>query len=207
VEPISMTMMAISALASAGQGGLQAMAGFGQAREARRNAEFTGAINRERLRVLQSNADLSTRRGAFEAGKVRDQLEQVTGAQAGFFAAGNIDPTQGSPAFLAAQSAAQAELDVMAATARGMQGRADAFQQMANVQGQTADAWTGAKTAQNTAMIGAGTAFLNTASQWASLGMKQWGGGATPAAPAARASSFGPGTGAGLMTYGSGGFY
>jgi hypothetical protein len=150
---------ALLALAGAAQTGgniLNAAMGFV-------NANQTASINRQRIRMLQSNADMQMATATGEANKVRDQLDAVTGAQAGFYAAGNIDPTSGSPAFVAAQSAAQAELDTMAAMARGLQGRADAFGQIANVRAQTADAQRGA-------LIGAGTAFLNTVSSWASLG-------------------------------------
>lgn len=165
---------ALLALAGAAQTGgniLQAAMGFV-------NAGQTRAVNRQRIRMLESNAQMQMASASGEANKVRDQLDAVTGAQAGFFAGGNIDPTSGSPAFLAAQSAAQAELDVMAATARGLQGRADAYGQIANVAAQTADA-------QRAAWVGAGTAFLNTVSSWASLGTQAgrttgFGGGASP---------------------------
>jgi hypothetical protein len=150
---------ALLALAGAAQTGgniLQAAMGFV-------NAGQTRAVNRQRIRMLESNADMQMFNATGQANRVRDALDDVTGAQAGYFAANNIDPSSGSPAFLAAQSAAQAELDVMAATARGLQGRADAYGQIANVAAQTADAQRGA-------WIGAGTAFLNTVSSWASLG-------------------------------------
>lgn len=157
-------LLLLAGAAQAGQGVLQAASGFA-------NAAQTRTINRERLRILQGNADLAVQRGGFEAGRVRDRLDEVTGQQAGYFAAGNLDPTFGSPAFLAAESAAQAELDAMAATARGFQGRAEAYGQMAGVITQTQDA-------QNAARIGAGSAFLNTLGGWASLGLRGGLGGA-----------------------------
>jgi hypothetical protein len=152
---------ALLALAGAAQTGgniLQGVMGFV-------NAAQTRAVNRERTRMLMSNADMQMATATGEANRVRDTLDAVTGTQAGFFAGGNIDPTSGSPAFVAAQSAAQAELDVLTSTARGLQGRADAFGQIANVAAQTADA-------QRAAYVGAGTAFLNTVSSWASLGLQ-----------------------------------
>jgi hypothetical protein len=183
---------ALLMLAGAAQTGgniLQAAMGFV-------NAGQTAAVNRQRVRMLQSNADMQMANAAGEANRVRDQLDAVTGNQAGFYAAGNIDPTSGSPAFVAAQSAAQAELDVMAVTARGLQGRADAYGQIANVAAQTSDAWRGAA-------IGAGTAFLNTVSSWASLGTQ-----AGRAAPAGGGMpSFSGGYTQPRILSGSGGLY
>lgn len=164
------------------------------------NANQTASVNRARIRMLQSNAEMQMATATGEANKVRDQLDAVTGNQAGFFAAGNIDPTSGSPAFLAAQSAAQAELDVMAVTARGLQGRADAYGQIANATAQTADAQRGA-------LIGAGSAFLNTISSWASLGIQ--GGKGAPAgggASGGTSSGFAPLRLQGFGGYAGGGY-
>lgn len=166
---------ALLALAGAAQTAgniLQAGSGFAQAGMLR-------SQNRQRMRLLRDQAELATMQGTAEGNRVRDQLDDVTNAQAGYFAANNIDPTWGSPAFLAAESAAQAEMDILTAGARGQQRRADAFQQIANLEAQNTDA-------SRAAIIGAGSAFLNTVSQWASLGLQAGrmagGGGSAPAA-------------------------
>jgi hypothetical protein len=192
-------LLALAGAAQTGGGILQAAMGFA-------NAGETRAVNRERMRMLRSNADMQMATATGETNRVRDQLDAVTGTQAGFFAGGNIDPTSGSPAFVAAQSAAQAELDVLAGTARGLQGRADAFGQIANVAAQTADAQRGA-------LIGAGTAFLSSVSNWASLGLQAGRGAASGPGPSISSGPMrlqGAGSGGGGFGFGfgsTGGFW
>jgi hypothetical protein len=156
MDPFTL-LLASGALQTAGQA-FGAFQGLQQARQAKSQA-------RQKIYALQGQADLATLQGTAQANQALDAGEAVIAGQAGYFAANNIDFQSNAPAFLAAETAARVQMDVLTAQARGQQGRADAFSQMASVQSQADDA-------SRAGAIGVGTAFLNTLNSWASLGLQ-----------------------------------
>lgn len=156
MDPISMSLMLASGALTGAQG---AMSIFGQLSGNRAAKRAT----RAKVATLNSNIDMMGKETAFEQSRIYDQVDATLGAEVNFFAGGNIDPTSGSPAILQAMTAAQGETDVMIAGARGAQKRADAFQQIADLE-------MGQSDKNNALTYGIGTTILNTASQWASLG-------------------------------------
>lgn len=122
------------------QGGL-ALAGAGIS--AAGTMSQTAALRRQaRLRVgqLQTNAEITGMRSAFEQGRIEDQVDAVQARQENHFAAGNIDPTSGSAAILQAQTEALGMQDQMLIAAKGQQERADIFGQIAATWGRADDA-------------------------------------------------------------------
>ncbi|MGL5446412.1 MAG: hypothetical protein ACRDBL_03785, partial [Rhabdaerophilum sp.] len=151
MDPISMTL----AVASAGMkmaGGAMSIFGAGQQyRQAKR-------VTRMKQATLRQNADMAMAQSTFEQNRVDDQIDAVQGAQVNYFAGGNLDMTSGSPAVLQAMTEAQGETDKMLLAARGVQKRADAFQQISDLESGLND--------QRVAMsYGVGTTMLNTASE------------------------------------------
>lgn len=156
MDPISMSLMLVSAALTGAQGGMSI---FGQLMGNRGAKRAT----RAKVATLRSNIDTIGKQAGFEQSRIYDQVDATLGAQVNFFAGGNIDPTSGSPAILQALTAAQGETDVALAGARGAQKRAETFQQIADLEMGQSD--------RNTALtFGIGTTLLNTASQWVGLG-------------------------------------
>jgi hypothetical protein len=123
MDPLTITMGALK--------GANALMSIFGAQSNFRNAK---RITRARQATLRQNADMAMMRSTFEQNRIDDQLDAVTGAQVNYFAGGNLDPSSGSPAVLQAMSAAQGETDKMLAAARGAQERADAFQQISDLE-------------------------------------------------------------------------
>lgn len=123
---------------------------------------FGGAkrITRQKQAILRGNADLATQRATFEQNRIDDQVDAVQGAQVNYYSGGNLDPTMGSPAVVQAMTAAQGQTDMMLAAARGVQERADAYQQIADLE-------SGLSAQRQSMSWGIGTTLLNTASDLA----------------------------------------
>ncbi len=165
MDPISLTL----AIASAGlKGAGAAMSIFGAGQQYRQAKRVT----RMKQATLKANADMAMAQSTFEQNRIDDQIDAVQGAQVNYFAGGNIDPTSGSPAILQAMTEAQGETDKMLVAARGVQQRADAYQQISDLESGLSDQRVGMS-------YGVGTTLLNTASELlAMFGPKgQFGGG------------------------------
>lgn len=130
---IPMAMALLQGGLSLAGGGLQMAGIFGQTAAMRRQA-------RTQVAQLQSNIDTSSRRTAFEQGKVIDAVDATVARQANFFASGNMDAASGSPAILAAQTEAMGMQDQMLLAARGAQERADMYGQISSIWNKADDA-------------------------------------------------------------------
>ncbi|MCA3675527.1 MAG: hypothetical protein IOC02_14500 [Methylobacterium sp.] len=145
-----MDPLTIASAAFKGAGALMSMFG------ARSNFAAAQRITRQKQATLRQNADMAMMRSTFEQNRIDDQIDATTGAQVNYFAGGNLDPSSGSPAVLQAMTTAQGETDKMLAAARGAQERADAFQQISDLESGLG--------AQRRAMSwGIGTSLLETA--------------------------------------------
>ncbi len=151
-----MDPLTIASAAFKGAGALMSLFGAGaQNRAARR-------VTRQQQATLRDNADMAMMRSTFEQNRIDDQIDATTGAQVNYFAGGNLDPASGSPAVLQAMTTAQGETDKMLAAARGAQERADAFQQISDLESGLG--------AQSRAMSwGIGTTLLGTAGDLAQM--------------------------------------
>lgn len=153
---IPMIMAAVQASLAVAGAGLQIGGMMGQRAQLRRQM-------RAQLGVLQDNYELAGMKGAFQQGQVSDQVDAAIGRQANFFASGNMDFASGSPALLAAQTAALGMQDQMLIGARTLQDRAAISAQKAGVASRYDDAMSA--NSFNMASV-----VLNTASNLASIG-------------------------------------
>ncbi|MCA3685274.1 MAG: hypothetical protein IOC02_14320 [Methylobacterium sp.] len=139
---------------------------------ARSNFAAAQRITRQKQATLRQNADMAMTRSTFEQNRIDDQVDAVTGAQVNYFAGGNLDPATGSPAVLQAMSAAQGETDKMLAAARGAQERADAFQQISDLE-------SGLGAQRQALSWGIGTTLLETAGDLTKMFAPKIAGGST----------------------------
>ena len=151
-EPISMAMMA-SSLLSAG-GALMGGAGGLMGGNAKNRAAKIAA------QVENDNAQLSLQEGSFNAARIGEQTRRATDAGGAFFAANNLDPTYGTPAFLAAMNEAQGESDRQIALSRGMTGFADHKMKAASLIASGRDAQVAGNLSMATSVLKAASSFL-----------------------------------------------
>lgn len=161
MDPLTITMGAL-------KGANALMSIFG----ARSNFASAQRITRQKQAILRQNADMAMTRSTFEQNRIDDQVDAVTGAQVNYFAGGNLDPASGSPAVMQAMSAAQGETDKMLAAARGAQERADAFQQISDLE-------SGLGAQRQALSWGIGTTLLETAGDLTKMFAPKIAGGST----------------------------
>lgn len=117
-EPLSMIAAATSL-------GGSLLSGFG-AMSGGRAAAKSGRIQNA---IQQSNADLATRQGVFEAGRARDEADRMADAAGAAYSASGVDPGFGGAAWAQAWSMAAGEQDAQILTARGQGQAAQHLQQ------------------------------------------------------------------------------
>lgn len=107
--------------------------------------KLQSSIARQNTELLLKSAeaqdgmvDFANARSNFEATRIRDAVRKVAGAQVTHWASNNLDPTKGSPALIAMQTAAQGEADVGLALAQGWLDVADIRTRQANMYGDVA---------------------------------------------------------------------
>lgn len=154
MDPISALMVLSGGLQTAGQA-------FGYFSEAAQNRKVKRA-NLMRQASLTADLGVVNAKQAFEQSRTYDQLDMAQGAAVANFSGGNIDPTEGAPAFQQLMNAAQADTDIKLIGARGAQQRADIYGQMADSQSKAADS-------QRSLGLSAATRLLNVASIWTNL--------------------------------------
>ena len=77
------------------------------------------------IEIANKNADLALGKANLEENRVRDETKAALAQQSTYFAANNMDPTDGSPLLLAGFGAAQGESDALIVRAGGQQEAAD----------------------------------------------------------------------------------
>lgn len=174
MDPISMTL-AIASAGLKGAGALMNIFGAGQQQRAAKR------VTRAKQATLRANAEMAMQQSTFEQNRLQDQIDSVQGAQVDFFAGGNLDFTNGSPAVLQAMTAAQGETDRMLIGARGVQQRANAYQQIADLEQGLNDS----RVASNYSI---GTTMLQTAGDMIGMFAKM-----APGGGAGKGATFNPG--------------
>lgn len=179
MDPFSLFLGAISA-------GGKLYEGFAGSRVAGINA----AIMRDNAQLLtlqaetaKEEADFAHERGAYDAARLRRQVNEITGSQIASFAARGFDPTIGSPLQTIARTIVQGETD---AELIGANAKAEAAKALARAGslygGASSAAWQAlasderANSSVVAGVLGAGTALLTQARGWryASGGGPNW---------------------------------
>jgi hypothetical protein len=163
MDPISGLMFLSAGLSTAGQG-LGFLSEMGQNRRMKR-------ANLLKQFSLQGDLAVVNAKQSFEQSRTIDQLDTAQGAATANFAGGNIDPTEGAPAFQQLMNAAQADTDIKLIAARGAQARADIYGQMADSAGKKADSDRALGWSAATRMLNVASTWTNLAGQGAKMGL------------------------------------
>lgn len=163
-DPFTMAMAAV-----AGGGSLfQGLAGMSSHNLSAELAGGNADLLRTQAQIAAGKADLAVVRGNYDEFLTRRKVGSVLASETAHFAAGNVDPTYGSPLMIQGFTAAQGEVDAQMIRARMMGERADALTGAANIEAQAAGQQYKAASEKGAAItslvsgiFNAGTSFLN----------------------------------------------
>lgn len=154
-------------------------------------------------KIYESQAKTRAAQASFDESRVRDQVGAILGGQTAYYASSGLDVTQGSPVTIAAQTAAQGEVDAVLTRQKG---QADA----AGLNLQAEQERQAGKQAMMQGVFGAGTTLLSgfgSVARWSSLQPSSAGMTSGTTIDLSRYARLGQSVGSGTSVYGYGGLY